>query len=186
MYKRQHENYEAWRKLVTGQGTIGNVCYLIHEITEIKELRRIQRKTGFNFMGPKNWEKLSRRQIGHWQADFDRYYRQAHSNALKAEYEFLAEQVTQVTNGRVKISKFQAAAIDPTRRIGGKTEDTEAARHMFIGGVRMKEHAHFNAWRARVDEVVSISTSTQQRLGYRKPQITLKYLIWYLKEMSIK
>ena len=36
-------NYKAWRRLATGKGTIGDACYLIHEIAEVEELQRIKR-----------------------------------------------------------------------------------------------------------------------------------------------
>ena len=43
-----YENYAAWRRLVTGKGTVGDVAYIVHEIAEIEELQRIQRETGFD------------------------------------------------------------------------------------------------------------------------------------------
>ena len=51
-------NYKAWRRLATGKGTIGDACYLIHEIAEVEELQQIKRQTGFDFMG-RNFKRLS-------------------------------------------------------------------------------------------------------------------------------
>lgn len=181
----RYDNYTSWRKLATGKGTIGDAAYLVHEIAEVKELQRIQQKSGFDFMG-RYFDTLPRRRQGPWRHDFNRYYKASHSKALEAEYEFVVEQIIKVTNGSVKISIFQAAAIDPTRYVKPGSKDTEAARHMFVDGVAMKEHHHYDAWCQRADEIVRLSASTQQRLGYYSPQTTIKKLIEYVRNMRIK
>ena len=181
----RYDNYTSWRKLATGKGTIGDAAYLVHEIAEVKELQRIQQKSGFDFMG-KYFDTLPRRRQGPWKHDFNRYYKASHSKALEAEYEFVVEQIIKVTNGSVKISVLQAAAIDPTRRVRLGSEDTEAALHMLVDGMAMKQHPHFNAWYQRGDEIVALSASTQQRLEYYSPQTTIKKLIEYVKKMRIK
>ena len=54
---------------------------------------------------------------------------------VKREYEFIASQVNRyISDPKLKITVLQAAAIDPTRLISG-TKETQAARHMFVGGV---------------------------------------------------
>jgi hypothetical protein len=178
-----YENYAAWRRLVTGKGTIGDAAYIVHEIAEVEELQRIRRETRFDFMKinfstPKEFKQ--------WNNDFKRYYRQAHSKALKAEYQFVAQQIIKVTNGTVTISVLQAAAIDPTRYISLRTNETEAARHMIVDGMIMREHNHYNSWRRRTHEVVSLGKSVQRRLGHYRKQTTLKELIRLVKNMRIK
>jgi len=97
----------------------------------------------------------------------------------------MAKQVNEVTNGRAKISKLQAAAIDPTRRISDATEETEAWVYMLVDGIPMNAHHHFDAWRRRANEVVSLSKGTQQRLAYYEKQVTLEKLIRFVKKIRI-
>lgn len=105
--------------------------------------------------------------------------------ALEAEYKFIAQQVIEVSNGRVKISFLQAAAIDPTRHIRDGAEETEAALHLFVEGRPLQEHYHFNAWRRHASKVVSLSKSSQKRIGYSRSKITLSTLIAYIKNKPI-
>lgn len=177
-----YENYAAWRRLATAKGTIGDVAYLIHEIAEVEELERVQSQTGFNFMG-KDFKTF--RQVKQWENDFERYYKQAHSKALEAEYQFMAQQLFDVTNGRLQLSFLHVAAIDPTRYISLRTQETEAAKYLVVDGVTMKKHRHYNAWCQRANEIVSLGKRTQQRIGYYQKKITLVELIRYVKNMPI-
>lgn len=176
-----YENYTAWRRLATGKGTIGDVSYLIHEIAEVEELQRVKRQTGFDFMKS---EFKSIKELRRWERNFDRYYKLSHSKALEVEYEFIAQQVLNVTNGRVKISKLEAAATDPTRFIGDGTGDTEAWRYMFVDGIVMKKHHHFAAW-CKPNEIVTLRKSAQRQLNYDHSKITLQNLIRHLKDIPI-
>ena len=74
------DNYDAWKRLASVQGSIDDARYFVHEMTEVKELQQ----TGFDFMGS-TWANMTRKQKQQWQADFERYYMQAHSKALEAE-----------------------------------------------------------------------------------------------------
>lgn len=184
-----YENYAAWRRLVTGKGVIGDAAFLVHEMAEVKELQRIQRETGFDFMGRKAFDSTyprSRRERKRWQSDFKRYYRQAHSKALEVEYRFIASQVETVTNGVIKISFLQAAAIDPTRRIKRGLKETEAALYLLVDGAPMQEHHHFEGWLQRANEMVALNKKTQRRLRYYLRNTTLSYLIELVKSMPIK
>lgn len=129
-------------------------------------------------MGPKNWTKLSNRKRRQWKSDFRRHYLPSHSHALEAEYKFLAEQINEITKGEAKISFLQAAAIDPTR-------DEEALTNLFVDGVRMQEHRNFDAWSRRADEMITLSTNTQQKVGYYLPMIPLRTLIRFVKNVRI-
>lgn len=168
--------------MATKKGTIGDAAYLIHEIAEIEVLQRIQREIGFNF---RKTDFKVVKELRQWRNDFDRYYKQAHSKALEAEYDFIAEQVVNATNGRVKISRLQAGAIDPTRLIKHGSEETEAALYLLVDGIPMQFHYHYNAWRKRANEIVSLSKSTQRRLQYYRKEITLKELIRHVKRICI-
>lgn len=169
----------SWQRLATGQGKIGDAAYLIHEIAEVEELQRIQKQTGFKFIGPKNLDQLSRIKRQQWEADFELYYLSAHSKALEAEYEFIAEQVFRVTNGVIKISKLQAAAIDTTR-------NKEAWQYLLVDGIPMQLHHHFDAWHKPNDKIIPLSKSAQRRLRYNRSTIMLDNLIIYLKNMPIE
>ncbi|MGB0387307.1 MAG: hypothetical protein ACPGWR_21010 [Ardenticatenaceae bacterium] len=168
-------NYRAWRRLATGKGTIGDAIYLIHEVAEVEELLRIRQQTNFDFM---KREFKTEKEVRQWRSDFRRYYLQSHSKALEAEYEFVAKQVIDVTNASVKISKLQAAAIDPTR-------DEEALSYLLVDGIQMGEHYNFPAWKRRANEVVSLSKSTQKRLAYYQKEVTLENLIRFVKKIPL-
>lgn len=173
-----YENYMAWRRLATRKGLLGDASYLIHEITEVEELQRIQSQTGFKFMGPKKFSRLSRLERRRWEFDFEQYYLLAHSKALEAEYEFVAAQVSEVTNQRVRLSKYEVAAIDPTR-------EQEAWERLLVSGIPMQEHYSFKVWRARADDTVPVNQVVQERLGYYLPTIRLSQLILYLKNIPL-
>ena len=174
-----YDNYTAWRRLATGRGTIGDVAYLVHEMTEVEQLQQIQRETGFDFYGPPDLRKLSRAERQRWESDFDRYYRQSHSKALEKEYNFIAKEVNRyIANPKWKLSFLQAAAIDPTR-------DDEALTYMHFEGVPIKYHHHFDAWSKQADRAVTLSKSVQRKLGYHLPNIMLGDLIGYVKNMPI-
>ena len=150
------DNYNAWRNLATGRFTIDDVRYLVHEMAEVAELRRIQSRTGFDYLGT-TWEKLGRRARRRWEVDFNRIYDRAHARALEAEYDFVARQVAETTNGRVRISRTIAAAVDPSR--------SEGRLFMLVDGVPLEDHFNFAGWEARARETVSIGRSAAERLG---------------------
>lgn len=171
------DNYNAWTKLASGKGTIDDARYLIHEMAEVSELQRIQRETGFDFMGV-NLENMSRRERQQWSADFDRNYMQAHCKALETEYDFIAQQVFVATNGRVQISKTVAAAVDPSRN--------EARRYMLVSGVPLEKHYNFDAWQQRANEVVEIGRGTRDKLGLRQQNLTLAELVNAVKRLKLQ
>lgn len=172
-----YPNYAAWRRLATAKGTIGDASYLIHEMAEVKELQQLQQQIGFDFMG-KDFDEMNYEKGKQWTSDFEKYYLSAHSKALEAEYEFIAEQISKVTNRRVKISKLQVAAIDPTR-------EDEALMYLLVDGIPMEKHYEFNAWSKRAGQIVSLSKGTQRRLGYYVPKIIMENLIYYVKIIQI-
>lgn len=179
-----YSNFTAWRRLVTGRGTIGDASYIVHEIAEVKELQRIQQQTNFDFMGL-GVERLSRKPRRQWESDFDRYYKRSHSKALEAEYEFLIKEINPyIPDPKLKITKLQAAAIDPTRRIKGI--ETEAARHMFIDGVPMKRHHHYKVWYGRANELVPLNKRGQRKLKVQRTEIRVDDLIRVVRHQKIK
>lgn len=172
-----HENYSAWRRLVTERGTIGDAAYLVHEIAEVGALQKIRQTTGFDFMG-QNWNQFSKTKQQQWQSDFRRHYLLSHSQALKAEYKFLAQQINKITAAKPKISYLQVAAIDPTR-------NDEALSHFVFEGVPIFEHHHFETWRKKANDKIPLSARTQQQFGYYLSKTTLKNVIRLVKSVRI-
>ncbi len=170
------QNYNAWKNLATGKGTVNDARFLVHEMTEIKELQRIQQQTGFDFMGS-NLENMGRQQRRQWGVNFELYYMEAHSKALESEYDFIAQQVASATNGRVNISRTVAAAVDPTR--------DEARLYMLVDGVPLSEHRNFQRWQQRAKEIVEIGKGTKERLGLSQNP-TLADLIAAVKRQKLR
>jgi hypothetical protein len=170
------DNFNAWKRLVSGRGTVADAQFVIHEIAEIMELQRIQEKTGFDFMGTDS-EKMSRGQKIQWKSDFNFYYRTAHSQALKYEYNFIAKQVFDFTNGKISLSAIVAAAIDPSRN--------EARLHMLVDGVHMEEHHDFESWRQRASQMVDLNRRQLVKLGLHDSP-TLEALVQAVKRQKLR
>jgi hypothetical protein len=169
------DNYNSWMRLANGKCTISDVRYLVHEIAEVEELRRIQQQTGFDFMGTSQ-DNMTRKRKQQWKTDFEKYYKQAHSKALEAEYDFIADQVSVATNGKISISRTVAAAIDPNR--------DEARLYMLVEGVPLEEHSNFSDWQLRSKETADINRNQRIRLRFtRNP--TLAELVRAVKEIKL-
>jgi len=170
-------NFKAWKKLVSGRGTVTEAEFIIHEIAEIMELQRIQHETGFDFMGT-DWEKMSCQQKTQWDSDFQAYYMQAHSKALEHEYDFIAEQVFDLTNRKISIPLPVAASVDPTRQ--GK----EARQYMLVDGVPLQDHHHFESWRQLASEMVELNTKQREKLRLHANP-TLESLVQAVKQQPL-
>lgn len=165
------DNYEAWTKLASGNGTIDDVRYFVHEMTEIKELQQ----TGFDFMGA-SWDNMTRKQKQQWNSDFEHYYMQAHSKALEAEYDFIAQQVCAVVNDNI-ISRIVAATIDPNRK--------EARLYMLVDGVPLEQHLNFMSWQQQGNQIVELNQRTREKLRlYQNP--TLSELVGAVKRLKLR
>lgn len=155
-------NYEAWRRLATGRAQVRDVAFIVHELAEIRVLEGIRARTGFDYRGT-DFENMTRQQQQRWRADFDRYYLQAHVDALGAEYRFVSQAISTATGGRVRMSYAEIAAIDPVRG--------EARAYMQHEGRPLTEHPSYRTWTARAGETVEIGAGTQAslRLPTRTP-----------------
>lgn len=149
------DNYDSWRKLANNDGTINDARYLVHEIAEVKELERIKQQKQFDYMG-KGMKSMTRRQKQEWAIDFKIYYMQAHSKALEAEYEFIANQVSVATNGMISISRIVAAAVDPNR--------DEARAFMLVDGIVLEKHPNFSIWQQRGEETLQLNRNQRLKL----------------------
>jgi hypothetical protein len=169
------DNYDCWKKLAKGKGTIRDAQYFVHEMEEVKELQKIKEKTGFDFMGL-NFDQMSKREKTQWGADFEFYYKQSHIKALECEYDFLAKQVSAVINDKIKITRYLVASID-TRK--------EARLYMLLDEVPLEEHANFNSWRQRGRETVEIGKRARERLRISSKNPTLEELVGALKQVKL-
>jgi hypothetical protein len=153
-----YRNYEAWNRLAQGEGTISDAAYMVHEIAEIKALQRVQQETGFDFMGRDSVSSMTDRQKKLWENAFDEVFLPAHRQTLEVEYDFIAKSVSEVTGGRVKISRYAAAAADNGR--------PEGQRHLLVDGIPIKEHHNWPNWKSKEKQTVDIGTKAKQRLRH--------------------
>jgi hypothetical protein len=119
---------------------------------------------------------MTRKQKRQWQADFQDYYIQAHGKALEVEYQFVADQVSVATKGKISISRFVAAAIDPNR--------DEAHRYMLVDGVPLEEHPNFSDWQLCSKEIAELNRNQRMRLGFTINP-TLAELIRAVKQIKL-
>ena len=162
-----HANYQAWQRLAQGKGQIRDAQYLVHEAAEVRELRAAaQRPGGVDFMGP-GYESMSAAERARWTAKFDAEFMKAHSRALAAEYDFVAQQVAQMTNGRVRISRTVAAVAHSRAEHPSSCSSTASSS---------SSTATFPQWQARAGQTVEIGRGLQEhlRLG---PTPTLRDLV---------
>jgi len=166
-------NYEAWQRLASGRAPqVRDVAFLVHELAEIRALEQIRTRTGFDYRGI-DFDRMSGPEQQRWHADFNRYYLQAHSEALAAEYRYVADAVSLATKGRVRIGRNIAAAVDPTRG--------EARENMMVEGRPLSQHPDFKTWQARGSEIVEIGAGTQERLRLPTRTPTLAELVGAVK-----
>ncbi|MFP2933540.1 hypothetical protein ACLESO_52040 [Pyxidicoccus sp. 3LG] len=162
------QNYEAWNRLASGRGTVFDARFIVHEQAELRLLQKVQQETGFDFMG-RDWDHMSRQQQIHWQRDFDRYYGQTHARALEVEYDFLVQQLSKYTDGKVNISRTVFAAVDETW--------PEGRQRMLVSGIPVQDHRSFPEWKARGAQMVDLG-------GGRL--MTLSSLVTHLKSRPLK
>jgi hypothetical protein len=168
-----YQNYSAWRRLATGQGQVRDAQYIVHEAAEVAELRAVRSRTGLDFMGG-GLDTATGTEKARWAADFDRAYLAAHRRAVEAEYDFVAQQVSAMTNGRVTIPRNLAAVADSLGPAGVRR--SEGVDHMLVDGVLLRDHSSFAQLSQRAAATVEIGRSlqTQLRLG---PRPTLAELV---------
>ncbi|MCA0456129.1 MAG: LysM domain-containing protein [Chloroflexi bacterium] len=169
-----YENYLAWKKLTSGEATINDVLYFYHESNEVKYLQQ----SGFNYLGSK-FVSVEDKGFRNWEQNFQYYYRIAHSEALSAEYDLLAETINKLTLGEVKISYLQVAASDPTNR------GEEALQYMLVDDKYfLSEHPSLTNWK-RSEQIVNISTKLGKCLGIKTDAVTLSQLIASVRAMPL-
>ena len=147
-----YESYAAWMRLVNGQGTVADVRFVVHELTEIGLLKG----AGVDFMGS---HPVGTKAHQEWfNNEFEPAYNQAHARALYAEYQFLADMLDRATG--MKVSPAELAAIDP--------ESEEGREYMALpDGTLLKDHERFSEMKARADELITVSSNAATALAVR-------------------
>jgi hypothetical protein len=133
---------------------VDDVRFLVHELHETKTMKA----SGFtdptgNSMSMEPGTRAHRA----WQRGFNSAYLSAHSQALHAEAEFLAEQVRARTRGQVDLCPEELAASDPTR-------EREFLRYMNVDGTPLESHPKFVTWQ-KTNQPAHISQPTAKELG---------------------
>ncbi|MEL7370388.1 MAG: hypothetical protein AAFN74_15830, partial [Myxococcota bacterium] len=171
-------NYDAWRRLAEGRGTVADAAFLRHEIAELDALGR----TGFDFMG-RNLENASATVRQQWAADFQRHYLLAHAEALGAEARFVADRVNEALAGGRTIGPNQVAAAH--RAVASGDRGHEFARFLPVDNRTLELHPDFAAWRLRAAEPVQITREAMERLRLPSTQPTLTELIDAIRRSSL-
>jgi hypothetical protein len=148
------QNYDAWLRLSSGRGSIGDARFLVHEATEIGGFRR----AGVNFLG-EGYEEMGRHVRTRWRQEFGPAYMSAHRAAIEAEYDFVASQVSAFAGGRADITREVVAAVDQS--LSGR----QARQLMQVGEGVLEDHPRFYTWRSRGREGVELSPAARERLG---------------------
>lgn len=147
-------NYEAWMRLARGGGTISDARYILHEAAEIRAFER----AGFDF-NPADWANMGRHARTTWHRRFTSAYMKAHAEALAAEFDFVVQQVSRVTNGRVSLTREVAAAVD------GTFSGDNAREMMQVGDYVLRDHPNFYLWRSRAEEEIVLTAGERAAMG---------------------
>ena len=156
-------NFEAWTRLSAGRGTISDARYLVHEAAEVRTFG----KRGFDPM-PANWASMGRHARTTWHRKFatttpgghlSGHYVASHAVALSEEFEFVAQQIRRVTDGKVSITREVAAAVD------GTFSGENAREFMRVGNSLLIDHPDFYRWQSRATEIVGLDVPLRSRIG---------------------
>ncbi|MFI7583153.1 hypothetical protein ACH9DO_05095 [Kocuria sp. M1N1S27] len=174
----EKDNYKAWMRLARFERAVPSVDDVRMAVHEMAELNLLQRVQGFDMLG-RGYDQMTRSQRASWRAKFNYEYFRAHQKALEAEYDFLADQVRRITNGRVSEPRHVVAAVDPTRE--------EARLYMLMDGKPLIDHRDFYAWASRTREVVEVGRGARDRLWLpSKGDVRLGELIQAVKDMRLR
>ncbi|MGH9887909.1 MAG: hypothetical protein ACREBE_20420, partial [bacterium] len=104
-----YENYVSWTRLAQGRARITDARFIVHELSEVGLLKR----DGIDFMGQSH--RVGTETHERWASKtFDPAYARAHKQALRVEYDFLAEQLARVRGGDERVKPEVVAAVAST------------------------------------------------------------------------
>jgi hypothetical protein len=163
-----YENYAAWSRLSRGTGTVDDVRFLVHEISETEILQ----SRGVDFTGDKI--KVFTDSHKSWYTKvFSPNYASAHAEALRTEYDFLADRLNAIRSDKRPVSAEEAAAFDPTRQ--------EGRLYMQVDGQPLKDSPDFARLQARGEERVILDEAMKGRLGLTGADVSLSELLAAVK-----
>jgi Domain of unknown function (DUF4157) len=183
-------NYDSWRRLTKGGAELRDAKFIVHEMAEIESMKQKTKDTKFDFFG-KDYEKMDNEGRKKWRAQFDLlYYGEqtgknefmggAHSEGLKAEYQFLADYILKLSNGEISLSAPQIAVGDLYRIPKNprdsffydrenwdwsKRKNADVDGYYTFEGVLVKNHHNFELWKSKAGETIEISGNLQKKLG---------------------
>jgi hypothetical protein len=167
------DNYIQWRQLSSGHPTVDNVRFLVHELHELDDLKR------GGFGDPTGGDLTAARgtpEDAAWGDRFGAAYLESHSGALYHEAEFVAGEVSRLTDGEVNLTALEYAGSDPQRA-------QEFLDYMRIAEQKFGSHPDLRAFQ-RGDEPVTLSPEVAARLGLSNPQTTVKAVIAAVKQYA--
>ena len=153
-----YENYASWSRLAAGRGRITDARFLVHELAEIGLLKN----DGVDFMGRSM--KIGSAAHDRWTTEtFNPSYMRAHKQALRTEYQFLADQLARITGEAQRLTPEEAAAVVATFDSTGGTQACELMDT--ADGPTVEKHPAFSSWQHRATEPVELSPESAKRLG---------------------
>ena len=87
-----YANYNKWQRLASGNASVNDAAYLLHEATEIGQLKQLTKQSGFDFLG-KKYMKMNKQERELWSTQFNDLYSIAHNKAVETEYRFMSKQI---------------------------------------------------------------------------------------------
>jgi hypothetical protein len=178
------KNYSKWKRLARGEASVNDAAYLLHEATEVKELQKIQKSEGFDFMG-KDFGKMNRTEKALWEDKFEQYYLKAHDNSLKKEYRFISKQIEEVTRGEISLSNDENGYLLSAIAEPDKSVRSENLRYLSIKGEELGNLSNFSELKARAESPLDLSGDIKQKLGIYSKTVTLEDIVRRVKSMKI-
>jgi hypothetical protein len=109
---------------------------------------------------------------------FEPAYARAHALALEVEFQFVSEQISHVTEGRLQLSPAEVAAVDSV--------NSEARFNLLVDGAPVVEHPRYADWLGRTTTPVELSPAMRQRLALPADRaITLEQLVRTIKQSQV-
>ena len=163
-------NYSAWERLASGNGTIADARFIVHELAEIGDMEA----RGVDTTGPESFKSNTERDA--WRDKFDKEYMTSHSKALYTENQFVAEQLEAIA--KVKLTPEEVAAIDPT--------SDESRTYMAMpDGTLLKDNPNLAALRAKGVTKTTIDADAAKRLGLTTTEPSFEQLVRAVKSAKL-
>ena len=185
------ENFVCWMRLATGQGSIRDAQYIIHEAIEIGEI--LKDPSGLDpFMTPEAYERLDGDEKsrlsdvmgGASDSDEDGedaatggdgLYASSHLTALEFEYKFVALQIRRLAG--LSFDYRDIAAADP---------DRDEGRHLLLTPDKTAPLKDSPDYAYAGDTAVDPDGAARERLGLGSGALTLGRLVRVVKAMPVR